>query len=69
LVKEVSNNSGYEAESDALKYKLYYKSKHQKQKTMFIHTNQEEVTHLPMDHNGVSITDECMSHQTHCVTK
>jgi len=36
---------------------------------MFIHTNREEVTQLLTDHNGVSNIDECMSQQTHGVTK
>jgi len=36
---------------------------------MFIHINREEVTQLLTDHNGVSTIDECMSHQTHGITR
>jgi len=37
---------------------------------IFVHTKREEVIQLPTDYNGVSIIDECMSHQTWCgVTK
>jgi len=36
---------------------------------MFIHGSWKEVTQFPTDHNGVSIIDECMAHQTHGITK
>jgi len=45
-VKEVSNNKGYEAEGNALKHNVSLQK--QGQKRMFIHTNCEEVTQLPM---------------------
>jgi len=37
------------------------------QKTVFIHTNREE--QIPTDRNRVSTIDECMSRQTHGITK
>jgi len=40
----------------------------QGQRTMFVHTNHEDVTESPTDHNGDTII-ACTSHQGHNITK
>jgi len=70
MVREVSENGGFEAESDTATMTLQNKGTYlyQRKKAIFINTDHEEAMQLPMELDGVSsVAYTSMSCRAHII--